>query len=453
MARDKHTPIYNMKAVSQETGINPDTLRAWERRYGIPNPQRTGGGHRLFSQYEMDMLKWINERQDEGLSISHSVTLWQQITEKGDDPLEVMPLKLIEDETPIFDMSVVGNQVKDLRDAWIKACKTFDEQQAQHILAQAFAMYPLETVCFDILQKGLRIFGDEWYKGNVTVQQEHFASSIAMRQLQALLSSLSSLPRNGRILIACAPEEQHTFSGLLLSLMLRRRQFDVINLGANVPIGRMQEAIEAIRPELIILTSQTLYTASTLLEMAEHLHSSSSMVAYGGAVFSKLKRTRERMPAYFLGAQLERAADQVEELMERKPSSPPLKPLSEPYQQAVTHFANQRSKIDAFIHNQAVEYEVPSHQINNANNEFGRNITAALQLGDMDIIYANLEWLEGLLANHHYRLPRKVLEIYFSTYYEGCRRYLDPTIGAPILTWLSELQHQIQQSKNGVAFS
>ncbi|MCA9937221.1 MAG: MerR family DNA-binding transcriptional regulator, partial [Anaerolineales bacterium] len=40
-----------MKVVVQETGLKPDTLRAWERRYGVPSPERTAGGHRLYSQY------------------------------------------------------------------------------------------------------------------------------------------------------------------------------------------------------------------------------------------------------------------------------------------------------------------------------------------------------------------------------------------------------------------
>jgi MerR family transcriptional regulator, light-induced transcriptional regulator len=47
------TPIYNVKAVSKETGLTAGILRAWERRYGLPLPQRTPGGYRLYSQYDM----------------------------------------------------------------------------------------------------------------------------------------------------------------------------------------------------------------------------------------------------------------------------------------------------------------------------------------------------------------------------------------------------------------
>jgi len=66
------TPTFNLKVVVRETGLKPDTLRAWERRYGMPQPHRTPGGHRLYSQYDIDTLKWMVDRQNEGLSISRA---------------------------------------------------------------------------------------------------------------------------------------------------------------------------------------------------------------------------------------------------------------------------------------------------------------------------------------------------------------------------------------------
>ena len=57
MTNANKTPSFNLKAVVQETGVKPDTLRAWERRYGLPQPDRTPGRHRLYSQYDIDMLK------------------------------------------------------------------------------------------------------------------------------------------------------------------------------------------------------------------------------------------------------------------------------------------------------------------------------------------------------------------------------------------------------------
>ncbi len=57
-------PRYNLSYVIQETGIKADRLRAWERRYQLPQPQRTEGGHRLFSEYDIQTIKWLMARQN-----------------------------------------------------------------------------------------------------------------------------------------------------------------------------------------------------------------------------------------------------------------------------------------------------------------------------------------------------------------------------------------------------
>lgn len=93
------TPTYNLKVVLQETDIKPDTLRAWERRYGLPEPERTQGKHRLYSDYDIAIIKWLISRQQEGMSISRAVQLWRNLEESGQDPLAKMvdqPTQLVE---------------------------------------------------------------------------------------------------------------------------------------------------------------------------------------------------------------------------------------------------------------------------------------------------------------------------------------------------------------------
>ena len=73
------SPTYNLKVVIQETGIAADTLRAWERRYNLPTPKRSPGGHRLYSKRDIEIVKWLIARQNEGLSISRAVDLWNEL--------------------------------------------------------------------------------------------------------------------------------------------------------------------------------------------------------------------------------------------------------------------------------------------------------------------------------------------------------------------------------------
>ena len=182
------TPTFNLKAVVQETDLKPDTLRAWERRYGLPQPERTSGGHRLYSQRDIDTLKWLLARQDEGLSISRAVALWRELEESSVDPLLEFASSNGEKLPPAMSLEV-GDTLVQLRDSWIEYCLDYEEQKAEYVLAQAFALYSPETVCIELLQKGLARIGAEWYSGRATAQQEHFASALAMRRLESLLAA------------------------------------------------------------------------------------------------------------------------------------------------------------------------------------------------------------------------------------------------------------------------
>src|SRR4029453_11707160 len=75
LAQLSTSPVFNTKAVARETGVPADTFRAWERRYGVPRPQRTAGGHRLYSERDIAIIRWLRDRTDEGVNISHAVLL------------------------------------------------------------------------------------------------------------------------------------------------------------------------------------------------------------------------------------------------------------------------------------------------------------------------------------------------------------------------------------------
>ena len=130
----------------------------------------------------------------------------------------------------------VNHTLSNLSEQWIKACIDFDQLLADQILAQAFALFPTETVCTKLIQSGLAQIGEGWFHGTITVQQEHFASTIAIRRLETMLASTPPATRSGRIMIGNPPAEEHTFAPLMLSLLLRRHGWDVVYLGANIPL-------------------------------------------------------------------------------------------------------------------------------------------------------------------------------------------------------------------------
>lgn len=438
------TPTYNLKAVVRETGLKPDTLRAWERRYCVPAPQRTDSGHRLYSQHDIDTLKWLLVRQNEGMSISRAVELWHRLESEGIDPLDaaVMPgmQRMAETRplTPAVERSelAASDTVATMRTAWVQACLAFDEYHAEQLLSQAFAYFSSETVCLDVIQKGVAEIGRGWYEGKITVQQEHFASALAVRRMEALLIATPAPTRPGRILVGCPPSEEHTFVPLMLSLLLRRRGWDVVYLGANVPLRSMASTVSAVRPNLVILTAQQLHTAASLLEMAEMLYSERVPVAFGGLVFAEVPHLHLAIPGYYLGDRLDGATGQVEQLMTSLRPQPAQRLVSYDYKEAVEHFRARQAQIEADVW-QRMENRMPKRHLAMANHSFGDAIIAALTLGNMDYLDADIDWVEGLLVNH-YEMPPEALEGYLGAYFDAANAHLGRH-GYLVMEWLGRL--------------
>jgi len=435
MAFAKQMPTFNLKAVLQETGLKPDTLRAWERRYGLPQPKRSGGGHRLYTQRDIETIKWLVARQQEGLSISRAVDLWYSLEADGQDPLRMAEFAT-PDVSPVVVSLPEGKALADLRQAWISACLNYDERKAEQVLTQSFALYSVEVVCLDLLQKGLAKLGEGWYRGEVSVQQEHFASELAMRRIEALLAASPPPTRPERVLVACPPQEEHTFSPLLLALFLRRRGWDVLYLGGNVPVARLDAVINAASPQLVVLSAQQLHTAASLLEMAHLLQEQRIPLAYGGLVFNLVPALRERIPGYFLGERLDEAPQVVGQVLASPRPLPLGKVISEVYQDALVQFRERRGLIEAYVW-QSIDPAGPIRDsLTIANTHLALSIMAALTLGDMDFLGVDIEWVEGLLGNHE--LSSEPLYEYLKVYREAANTHLDER-GAPVVDWLTRV--------------
>jgi DNA-binding transcriptional MerR regulator len=80
-------PVYNIKAISHLVGLLPVTLRAWERRYGLPKPSRGVQGYRYYSEYDLKTLLWVKKQMEFGLSISRVIENLKFLRKTGKDPI------------------------------------------------------------------------------------------------------------------------------------------------------------------------------------------------------------------------------------------------------------------------------------------------------------------------------------------------------------------------------
>ncbi len=177
---EEKKPLYNLKAVVRETGVPAPTLAhlGAPLRAPLPSAYILRPSPLLLPGCGDGAL--AGPALSEGMTIGQAVALWRELEADGQDPLCV-PLLSRPEPFP----AAVG--LSRLRQAWVDAVLAFRESAADNVLNQAFAFYPPETVCQEILLRGLREIGNLWYAGKATVAQEHFASGLAVRRMESLI--------------------------------------------------------------------------------------------------------------------------------------------------------------------------------------------------------------------------------------------------------------------------
>lgn len=440
MTRDAYRdPIYNLKAVVERTGVTADALRAWERRYGLPEPSRTEAGHRIYAQHDIDVIKWLVARQEEGLRIGRAVKLWRSLESEGQDPLRSMPIP----SAPPVPTRPTGDTIEQLREEWVSHCLAFDEQGAQQVLTQALAMYPPELVFSGIIGAGIAEIGHSWYAGEITPQQEHFASELAIRRLKAMIEATPPPTRRGRILTACPAGEEHTLGATTFTLLLRRAGWDVVYLGANVPADAMAATIESVEPDLIVLAAQRLETASSLLDAARLAERVDVPLAYGGRIFNEEPQLRRRIPAHFLGATLERAVGAAERLLTTAQPTPDAEPPSDGAENVRAHFLDQLPAILSSVREALGEAQVARPTFDALTESITGATAAALRFEDLDLLGHQIDWVA--VYEEQNESSSHALDSFLSAYRDAVAEHLDER-GVPLVAWLDET---IQQGAGG----
>lgn len=277
------TPVYTIKTVVLETGIAPATLRAWERRYGVLSPGRSDGGYRLYSERDIATLRWLKNQVDAGVSISRAVALLEIRRQAGEAPeFEVeRPGPTAPAETARCPGAIV--------DELVDALNSFQEAQAEAILTEAFALYPVDVVAEEIIAPTLVQIGEGWHRGEVSVVQEHFATAFLRRRLTSLFDAYPQ-PSSGPLAITgSAPSEWHDIGILMVSLALRRRGWRVIYLGQNVPVEHLLNEVRKLKPEMLCLSAATADAAAALTDVHAQvaaLPDPRPRLVFGGGAFN-----------------------------------------------------------------------------------------------------------------------------------------------------------------------
>lgn len=298
-------PVYNIRAVEQATGLTAPTLRAWERRYGVCEPQRTDSGYRLYSERDVAMLRWLKRRVDEGMAISQAVALLQ-LRQKSSGEAEVTAAP------------VERSAHAELRRRLIEALLDFDESGADRIMSESFALHGVESSCEWVLAPAMVEIGERWHRGEVSVVAEHFASHYVRRKLESMVNVTPVHQDEPAIVLGCAPGDWHEVGLVLLSFFLRRQGHHVIYLGQNVPEDHLLAEMQRLRPAMVILSAATAETAVNLAHVAAVTAGMSPprpIFGFGGRAFNRHPELRADVAGHFLGESTVSAVSQVQALL------------------------------------------------------------------------------------------------------------------------------------------
>lgn len=218
--------------LSRRTGVKPDLLRAWERRYGLLEPERSAGGFRLYAPGAVDRITAMQEQLARGLSAA-----------------EAARLALLEGVTPSQSASLAV-LVAELG----AALEDYDEPRAQGVFDRMLSAFSVDAVLRDGVLPFLHEFGLRWERGEVSVAQEHFASSVIRGRLLGLARGWGGGSGPSAIL-ACPPGEEHDLGLLALGIVLHDRGWRVAYLGPDTPMETLAGAAGRLDAKVIVLAA------------------------------------------------------------------------------------------------------------------------------------------------------------------------------------------------------
>ena len=223
--------------ISRRTGVSPELLRAWERRYALLRPRRTDGRTRLYSAADETRVRLMRRYVEQGLPPAQAA---EMVTAAR---LAVRPGQAL---------SIPPAEVTEAHREMQGSLDRFDETSAQRALEKLFGTYSALTVVRDVMMPYLREVGDRWAVGHVSVAQEHFATNFLHARLLAFARGWDR-GLGPRAILACAPGELHTFGLITFGVALHELGWRITYLGADSTVAMVEEAAVHVAPDLIVV--------------------------------------------------------------------------------------------------------------------------------------------------------------------------------------------------------
>jgi DNA-binding transcriptional MerR regulator len=243
---------YSIKDLEKLSGIKAHTLRMWEQRYGILNPQRTESNIRYYSNDDLRKLLNINILNNNGFKIS-----------------KIVKLKDEEINQKVLELSQIKTDVDVQIGSLLLAMIEIDEMRFEQVVTSSIVQMGFENTILKIVFPFLKKIGVMWQTGSINPAQEHFISNLIRQKIIVAIDRLPypSSKLAPRYLFFLPDGELHELSLLLYNYMAKARGAHTIYLGQSVPLDDLQKVYKLRKPQFVV----SVFTFSFQIETEDYI--------------------------------------------------------------------------------------------------------------------------------------------------------------------------------------
>ncbi len=215
---------YPLRTAARLTGLSPEVLRAWERRYAVVIPQRTPGGTRRYTAADLERLRMVKAAVDAGHRIGQVASLDAVALRSLVEPHAAPPPGKL--------------------DEVLQALDALDGAEAQRLLAlQLSALGPVRFA-IDFACPLVREIGERWVDNRLSIPSEHLATGVLRSMLGSALQPTSVSLLGPRIVFSTPSGERHELGLLMAALTALGGGGNPLYLGAEVPVEDLLAAVD-----------------------------------------------------------------------------------------------------------------------------------------------------------------------------------------------------------------
>lgn len=240
--------VYPIRAVSKLTGLTVDTLRAWERRYDAVKPSRAGRG-RVYSEADISRLNLLRQAVEAGHTIGQVASLSnQRLAELGGRVAELTAQRV---SGPAVSTSVPRTPAE--LQPLLKGIEQFDYRVVERELNRLATLATPREIVHNIVIPLMQKVGDQWYRGRLSVAQEHLTSAILRNLLGGMVRLYVRAAPPATLLFATPSGELHELGILCGAMLAAAGGLGIVYLGPSLPARDIVEAARETSVQVVVL--------------------------------------------------------------------------------------------------------------------------------------------------------------------------------------------------------